>query len=172
MNIGERIIQKLDNDSNEYDKELKDLHELLYEVQQDITPIDFEVNIKHNYIDQCKEFLKLVDDKLYEVQEKIFIPEGVNLRIEINSTFLDDWSFLTFHNSKKEITMHDVGISKDNTIECPFIDLLYDEFLIELFNILKINCWFFLISCHQYQEIEWLRKEVGELKIISTNSDT
>jgi len=166
MNIGERIIQKLD-----YDKELKDLHELLYKVQQDIAPIEFEVNIKHDYIYQCKEFLKLVDNKLYEVQEKIFTPEGVNLHIEINSTFLDDRSFFTFNNSKKEIAMHDVGINKDTIIECPFIDLLYDKFLIELFNILKIDYWFFLISSHQYQEIEWLNKEVGKLKIISTNDD-
>ncbi len=177
MNIGERIVEKCKRNEEDFSQEIKDLENLLYKVQKNIKPIigfNTEYCFDFNFTNQIIPFLKIVDDKLFEVQEKILEPENIVLNVEINSTYLGDWSSLSFKDETETINMDDIYVTNkiDKSFHYPISEFFRNTFWMKLLVALNINYWVFLIAAHQYETNSIVRDKIGNLKIISTNNDT
>jgi hypothetical protein len=129
--------------------------------------------MKRNYLSKLTKWVKLVDKKLFEVQEKIFEPENIKMCFDIiYLKYIEDWPSICFFNEEETITMFDIGISENDGIHTPFIDFLFDNFLDNFYKILNINYWLLLIVGVDYINIDKFQKDVGKLKIISINDES
>jgi len=117
MNIGQRICQNVQN-QEPIDQEIKEIENIIDQIDAEESPVeDIDLNSRDVY-KTLGEYIKTVDEKLYEIQMKYFAPNGLRLQISINKTELYDSSYLAV-NSRNDAS---------DQVEYEFVDDLYAEF--------------------------------------------
>jgi len=77
-------------------------------------------------------------------------PENIILHVEINSTYLGDWSSLKFENGTEVINMYSIcSPDKNSHIQRTISGFFRETFWIKLLETLNINYWVLLIAGHQ-----------------------
>lgn len=161
MNIGQRICQKVQNQES-IDQEIKEIQNIIGQIDAEESPVGaIDLNSKDVY-KTMGQYIKTVDEKLYEIQKKYFDPNGLKLQMSINKTDLYDDSYLAV-NSQNDAS---------DPVECGSVDDPFAEFeskiypdLLAALNISPLGLMlgsFWHVCSHGEHEF----------KIITTNRDT
>jgi len=175
MNLGQRIWLKSQNNQS-IDQEVKEILEIIDQIAANENPV-YEIDLNGNLSDVHKfleEYVKIIDEKLYNIQNKYFEPNGLKLNIRINKTELYDQSFITVDSREEVSEQIDFSFieTTSDEIEYDFVDDLFAEFESKIYpkllNILNISQLGLSLAAL------WYVASYGDdnFKIIETDRDT
>jgi len=96
MNLGQRIWQKVQA-LKEIDEEIKEVEAIIDQIDENersVPEIDLNLDLATIY-KELEEYIKIVDEKLFEIQKKYFEPNGLHININICKTELYDGGHLS-----------------------------------------------------------------------------
>lgn len=144
------------------------LDKIILNLQQQIKPLDSSITLDVNQIDQnLNNWFFKVDQKLFEVQEKIFSPEGIKLNLSLDIRYMEDWNQLVINSIDINIILEDVENESDKLLTNYF----YNTVQPEIYKHLNIPIEFLLITASRIYNTESRDDVVHKLKIIHIISD-
>lgn len=175
MNLGQRIWQKYST-GKEIDEEIEEVEAIIDQIDENersVPEIDLNLDFGTLY-KELKEYIKIVDGKLFEIQKKYFEPNGLYININICKTELYDGGHLSVDSRGDSIDQTQFEFVKENfeEIEYEFCDELqykWDKYLLDnLLAALNINKLAMMLGAMWYIN-DW---EDKNFKLIETNRDT
>lgn len=171
MNLGQRIYAK---DGQSIEMELLEIENIIYMInlnEEHIPDIDLNLPMEELH-KNLEKYIEIVDQKLYDINEKYFEPNGLQINFDINMTDLWCWSTLCVDESKPEVQVPLEFAESDDVREYTWTEDCqnaweekYRDRLLAVLNISELGMilgafWFI----DPYEE--------NKFKLITTNRDT
>ena len=175
MNLGQRIWQKtiLEQPIDNEIKEIEAIIDQIDENERSVPEIDLNLELNTIY-KEIEIYIKIVDEKLFEIRNKYFKPNGLYFTINICKTELCEVGFLAVDSCEDTTIQTNFDFIKDEEEEteysyCSDLHYKWEEYLLDdLLAALNINKLAVMLGAMWYID-DWGDKN---FKLIETNKDT
>ena len=174
MNLGQRIWKK-HSAGKEIDEEIKEIEAIINQINKNETSVPkIDLNLKLNTIyGELEAYIKIVDEKLFEIQKKYFEPNGLYFNINICKTELYEGGYISVDSREDTVKQLEFDFVKNNSEEieyqiCDELFYKWEEYLLDdLLAALNISKLALLLGAMWHVN----DYEDKNFKLIQTNRD-
>ena len=118
MNLGQRIWKK-HSAGKEIDEEIKEIEAIINQINKNETSVPkIDLNLKLNTIyGELEAYIKIVDEKLFEIQKKYFEPNWLYFNINICKTELYEGGYISVDSREDTVKQLEFDFVKNNSEE-------------------------------------------------------